>query len=45
MTTLITHHDVKSAYVTKKLNVLPATFDKYPKTLLFYILCHNTHMN
>ena len=35
VTTLITHHDIWSVFVTKKLNVLPATFEKYAKILHF----------
>ena len=45
MTTLITHHDMWSDSMTNKLNVLPAIFEKYPKTLHFYTFYSNTHMN
>ena len=45
VTTLITHHDVWSVSMDKKLNVLPAVFEKYPKMLLFYTFSHITHMN
>ena len=45
VTILITCHDVWSVSVTKMFNVLPAVFQTYPKILLFYTFCHNTHMN
>ena len=37
VTTLITFHDVWSVFVIKKLNYLPAIFEKYHKMLLFHI--------
>ena len=42
---LTTQHDVLSASVVKKLNVLSAIFEKYPKMLHFQPFCHNTHLN
>ena len=45
MTTLIIYHDMWSDSMTNKLNVLPAIFEKYPKTLHFYTFYSNTHMN
>ena len=42
---LITCHDVLSVFVVKKLNVLPAIFEKYPKIISFHTFFYNTHVN
>ena len=41
MTTLSTHDDVWSVSVTKRLNVLPALFHKYHKTLHLHTFYSN----